>query len=83
MTNEDLQPYLGVYTSKQIPLKLTFTASNGNLISQATGQAAFQLDALGNHVFTKDQYGIRLTFDPSHKKLLLSQGGANLIFEKE
>jgi hypothetical protein len=40
-------------------------------------------DALGDHVFTKDQYGIRVTFDPSGKRMMLKQGGATLLFEKE
>ena len=82
-TDEALKPYVGVYASKQMPLKLTFTAKNGRLISQATGQKAFELDALGDHVFTKDQYGIRVTFDPAKKLLILKQGGATLVFEKE
>lgn len=83
LTDADLQSYVGVYGSKQIPLKLTFTSKNGKLVSQATGQIAFELDAMGNHVFTKDQFGIRLTFDPVKKQVVLTQGAATLLFEKE
>lgn len=83
LSDQELAPYIGVYSSKQIPLKLTFTAKNGKLVSQATGQSAFELDALGNHVFTRDQFGIRLTFDPVKKQLVLKQGAATILFEKE
>ena len=83
LTTEELNQYVGVYSSKQVPLKLTFTEKNGKLVSQATGQTAFELDAMGNHVFTKDQFGIRLTFDPAKKQLVLKQGAATLVFEKE
>lgn len=83
LTDADLTPYLGVYSTKQLPLKITFTAKNGRLVSQATGQKSFEMDALGDHVFTKDQYGIRVTFDPSGRRMMLKQGGATLLFEKE
>lgn len=83
LSAEELNQYVGVYSSKQIPLKLTFTVKKGKLVSQATGQAAFEVDALGDHVFTKDQYGIRLTFDPARKRLLLKQGAATFAFEKD
>lgn len=83
LTEADLKKYEGVYASKQIPLKITFTVKGGKLVSQATGQAAFEMDALGDDVFTKDQYGIRVTFDVKNKRMVLKQGAANLVFEKE
>src|SRR5690606_30985778 len=42
--SEDLDQYLGVYSSSQITLKITITKKNKTLIAQATGQASFPLE---------------------------------------
>ena len=42
---EDLIKYIGVYSSTQIPLKITITKDGSTLIAQATGQSAFKLEA--------------------------------------
>jgi serine-type D-Ala-D-Ala carboxypeptidase/endopeptidase len=38
VTTQDLDKYLGVYNSKQLPIKIVITKNNLNLIAQATGQ---------------------------------------------
>src|SRR5689334_22027305 len=45
LKTEDLDKYLGVYSSTQIPLKITITKNNTTLISQATEQSPFPLEA--------------------------------------
>lgn len=42
---EDLDKYLGVYSSTQIALKITITKENNTLVAQATGQSSFPLEA--------------------------------------
>ncbi len=43
VTTQDLDKYLGIYSSKQLPIKITITKNNLNLIAQATGQNALTL----------------------------------------
>jgi|GEM_PF-31085 len=75
LSSKDLNQYLGVYTSDQLPIDITFTKEGKTLISQATGQSAFPLEAVGNHVFTRKQSGIKVTFYPDKHKVILQQNG--------
>jgi D-alanyl-D-alanine carboxypeptidase len=83
VTSTDLDPYLGVYASKQIPLKITVTKENAILIAQATGQSSFPLEATAKNKFKFDQAGIILEFNPAEKTMILIQGGGQFTFTKE
>jgi len=80
---EDLQSYTGIYSSAQVPLKITVTVDNNILMAQATGQSAFPLDATAPHKFQFIQAGIEMEFDPAAKTMLLKQGGATFNFHKD
>lgn len=79
---EDLDQYLGVYASPDMPLKITITKKDKVLIAQATGQGELVLDATDKHVFKFDAAGITMEFIPSEKKMILKQG-ATYTFTKE
>ncbi len=81
--SEDLDAYLGVYTSKDIPLKVTITKNDKTLMAQATGQSAFALDATAKDKFKFDQAGIVMEFNPTSKTMLLKQGGQEFTFTRE
>lgn len=83
MTSAELISYLGVYGSEQIPLKITITEENGALYAQATGQAAFPLEAKGNDVFEFLAAGVRLEFQPIQNTMTLKQGGGSFKYVKE
>ena len=83
LKSEDLDQYLGIYSSKDLPLKITVTKDDKTLMAQATGQGAFPLDASDKNIFKFDQAGITLTFDPSKKEMILNQGGKNYNFTQE
>src|SRR5690554_5586603 len=51
----DLDPYLGVYSSSNFPLKVTITKDNNVLIAQATGQPSFPLEATDKNRFEFDR----------------------------
>jgi D-alanyl-D-alanine carboxypeptidase len=76
--------YLGVYTSKQMPLKITIGKEGSTLTAQATGQSSFQLDAtpIANN-FEFDAAGIVIEFRPEKGEFTLKQGGGEYIFNKE
>jgi CubicO group peptidase (beta-lactamase class C family) len=83
LTSEDLDKYLGVYASKQIPMKITITKDRNNLIAQGTGQPAFLLEATDKDKFKFDQAGAKFEFNPIAKTMILFQGGGQINFTKE
>jgi D-alanyl-D-alanine carboxypeptidase len=83
LRTEDLDKYLGVYSSTQIPLKITITKNNTTLISQATGQSSFPLEATEKDKFEFDPAGIKVEFNPDKNEMTLKQGGETVLFTKE
>lgn len=83
VTSEDLDKYLGVYSSKQIALKITITKDGNTLIAQGTGQPAFPLEATDKDKFKFEQAGAKFEFNPTDKKMILFQGGGQIEFTKE
>ena len=79
---EDLDIYLGEYSSNDIPLNIKITKSGNSLVAQATGQASFNLEASSKHIFTFEQAGVILEFNPDKKELTLKQGGGVFLFKK-
>lgn len=83
LKTEELDQYLGTYSSTEIPLKITITKNDKTLMAQATGQSAFPLEATAKNMFKFDQAGIVLEFKPSEKKMILNQGGKTYNFTQE
>ena len=83
LTSEDLDKYLGIYSSIQIPLKITFTKSGNKLIAQATGQSSLSLNASDKNIFKSADGSIVIEFKPEIMQMTLKQGGANFVFTKE
>lgn len=83
LTSEDLDKYLGVYASKQIPLKITITKDGKTLIAQGTGQPSFSLEATDKDKFKFDQLGAKFEFNPTAKTMILFQGDEQFNFMKE
>lgn len=72
-----------MYSSKQIPLKITITKNDKTLIAQATGQSSFALETMEKDKFKFDQAGIVLEFNPADKSMILKQSGGTFSFSKE
>lgn len=83
LTSQDLDKYLGIYSSKQLPIKITFTKNNLNLIAQVTGQNALTLKAIEKDKFSYSDEGIILEFNPMNKTMVLKQSGQIYNFAKE
>jgi CubicO group peptidase (beta-lactamase class C family) len=83
ITDEELDKYLGVYSSKQLPLKMTITKANGKLFGQGTGQPSFPLESTAKDKFEFKQAGVILEFNPADKTMILKQGGGVFNFERE
>ena len=83
LTSEDLDKYLGVYASKQIPMKIAISKDGSTLIAQGTGQPAFPIEATEKDKFKFDQAGAKFEFNPTAKTMILFQGGGQINFTKE
>jgi D-alanyl-D-alanine carboxypeptidase len=83
VSSAELDSYIGVYASEQIPLKITISKNNQILVAQATGQSAFPLEATSKNIFKFDPAGIVMEFNSTAKTMLLKQGGGQFIFTKE
>jgi D-alanyl-D-alanine carboxypeptidase len=83
LTPEELNQYLGVYSSPGFPLKITITQENNSLVGQATGQSSFPLDAEGDHVFSFSRAGLTLIFNPENDEMTLKQGPGEFVLKKE
>lgn len=83
LKTEDLDKYPGTYSSPDFPLKINICRQDDILIGQATGQSAFILEAYELHKFKYDQAMLKIEFLPEDEKLILQQGGREIIFTKE
>ncbi len=87
MTATELKRYEGVYSSKEMPLKITVKEENGSLTAQATGQSAFPLEAVSREEFKFDAAGLRIAFAVDGggvaNGLTLKQGGKEFTFTKD
>lgn len=79
--------YEGVYSSKQVPIKITIANNGKQLTAQATGQSSFPLQATSEVDFKFDAAGIKIQFildkDGNAQAFRLLQGGGDFLFEKE
>ena len=80
---ETLDQYAGVYSSEQLPVKITISRENNGLKAQGSGQPAFPLEAFAKDQFRFDQAGIVMEFQPAEKKMILKQGGGTFTFTRE
>jgi CubicO group peptidase (beta-lactamase class C family) len=79
-TDVDLNQFVGVYASQQIPLKITITNIDNQLFGQATGQGAFPLKMIGENKFEFRPSGIVLEFNPEDETMIFRQSGGVFNF---
>jgi len=79
----EVQQYVGVYASTQLPIKITITNDGNTLLAQATGQPSFPLEATAKDTFKFDQAGVVIEFDPGKDLLMLKQNGGEFTFIRE
>ena len=83
VNEETLARYVGVYSSAQVPLKMTITTDKKTLVAQGTGQPSFPLEATGKDQFEFDRAGVVLVFNPAEGTMVLKQGGGEFMFTRE
>ena len=86
---EELEKYVGEFSSQQLPLKITLKVDGGVLYGQATGQAAFPLTAFSASEFHFEQAGLVIKFSTDdagtilYNAFELNQGGGKFHYEKQ
>jgi D-alanyl-D-alanine carboxypeptidase len=80
---DDLEKYIGKYTSEELIMTLSITNNGEKLFAQVKGQSEFPLDAVEKDIFEFTSAGIKITFDVYKKTLELNQGGKKYIFRKQ
>ena len=83
LTSKDLNKYLGVYSGKTFPAKVTFTQKGNILFAQATGQPIFKLTAKKKDYFIYDAMGIRFDFNLIEKTMELTFAGNKHLLKRE
>lgn len=80
---ENLDAYLGKFSSKQIPLKLSFTEDDGNLVATAEGQGSIALNNDGNGKFSQKEAGVSIEFTDDKKGLILKIGDQSFGYTRD
>ncbi|MBI2428163.1 MAG: beta-lactamase family protein [Ignavibacteriales bacterium] len=83
LSTDELDKYLGDYSSKQMPLKITITKENTTLFAQATGQGAFPLTPTEQDKFTFDEDGVKVEFTADKNEFTITQRGTSFLFTKD
>jgi D-alanyl-D-alanine carboxypeptidase len=83
LTEGELDRYLGIYSSSQVPLKLTISRNSTQLMCQATGQSSFPVSPFDTHKFKFEPAGVVLEFNPEDGEVTLKQGGGSFTFKRE
>jgi hypothetical protein len=79
----NLDKYIGVYASTQIPIKITFKKEDDNLVAEAEGQEKLTLNNTEKDTFSFDAAGVKFIFDTTKNQMTLKQGGREFTFTKE
>ena len=83
LTAEELDKYLGVYSTSAFPLKLTISRNGNTLIAQGTGQPSFPLECVEKNKFKFDQVRLELEFIPTENRMILKQNGMTFDMKRE
>ncbi|MDH6356545.1 serine hydrolase domain-containing protein [Parabacteroides sp. PF5-9] len=83
INTEELDKYLGVYSSPALPIKFAITKKENTLIVQGTGQQELPLECISNNVFQCEGVDLVLKFVPEDNKVVLEQLGMTFEMSKE
>ena len=83
LSEEELDQYVGEYSSEQIPLVFVFERQGKVLIAKPSGQQETPLEAKGNDTFAFTMAGAIFEFVPEKGEMTLKQGGATITFKRK
>jgi hypothetical protein len=80
---EDLDKFLGEYTSAAIPIKIAFSKEGNILVADITGQGKINLAQAAANKFEFAEAGAVFEFTPGKNEFILEQGGSKFTFTKK
>ncbi|MGC4099725.1 M1 family metallopeptidase [Ferruginibacter sp.] len=83
LSDAELDKYTGNYSSKQVPIKVSFTRENGKLMAEPAGQDRVALENTAKDTFTHEAAGVVIVFDLTKNEMTLKQGGGTYVFTKD
>lgn len=78
-----LDKYLGSYSNKQYPIKITLTEENGRLMIELTDQPKFPMTPDGKDKFIIPNQDFEIQFDESGNSFSLKVEGQNIPYTKD
>lgn len=78
----DLRPYLGTFSSKQIPIIVEVVEEDGLLVFKAEGQPSLSLNDDGDGKFSMKEAGVSVEFTKDKKSFELKLGEQGFTFTK-
>jgi D-alanyl-D-alanine carboxypeptidase len=81
LTAQQLDQYIGTYTSEQPAIKVVCTKSNTGLGLETQGHS-FAVDAVAGDTFINRQFGFVFEFDLANKQLMIIEGGVTYYLKK-
>jgi CubicO group peptidase (beta-lactamase class C family) len=79
---EVLDKYVGVYSSPEVPQKITITRDDTTLFVQLTGRAVTPFEAAAQNKFQFEATGVVLEFDAAKNQMTFKQRGREIVFTK-
>ncbi|MBW3469337.1 serine hydrolase domain-containing protein [Arthrospiribacter ruber] len=83
LDEDELERLTGTYGADGFPLDIKISKKGKRLFGQATGQPEFPLTYEGDHVFSFNQAGLKIEFDPENDKIRMKQSGMTFELEKK
>lgn len=83
LSEEEMEPLLGEYSTAAIPLDITIFTKEGRLFLQAAGQPSVVVECFEENKFKNSLVGVVLEFSPDEGTFLLKQHGAILKYQKK
>jgi len=80
---EDLDKFLGEYSSAGVPIKITFGKEGNVLVADITGQGKLNLTQTAVNKFEFTEAGAVFEFTPGKNEFVLEQGGGKFTFTKK
>lgn len=87
LSPEQMQHYVGSYSSSQLPIDIKVFIEDGSLKARASGQSSFPLTATTKTTMRFDPAGLVMEFDDfkggSYQQFTLKQNGGAFVFKRK
>jgi D-alanyl-D-alanine carboxypeptidase len=83
LKTEELDEYLGEYTSPDYSSKITITKNNSTLLMQLADQEQVVIDPIEKDKFESIWEGIQLQFKPNQNQFIYEDGGKKFTFSRQ